>query len=1118
MTNPALKHLKGFQRAAVEHAFHRLYDAPDSTHRFLIADEVGLGKTLIARGIITKSIERLRRERVKRIDIVYICSNQQIAKQNMRRLDVTRDPISEDASRITLLPLTMGEVESRDLNFIALTPGTSLDLKSRLGIAKERLLLHAMTTSCWELPSTGALNVFQGNSGRESFRARAKRFREDYPISPSLERRFCDELCRSDSAAPPVEARLRDLCQRFARGREFIPEEDSRDRARLVSDLRTVLARTCIEAIEPDLVILDEFQRFRDLLDGSSDAGRLAAALFGYANGRESTRVLLLSATPYKPYTLSHERDEDDHYADFLRTVDFLDPDEDHRARFRAMLDDWRRSIFQLDAQSQGDVALATLRAAKAGVEGHLRRLMSRTERIAASSARGGMLREVRPEQLQLRVEDVLACARLQALADELESPQVLDYWKSAPFPLNFMEKYLLKNKLMERIGGRSKRAASRLVGLIESSRASLLDWTLLERYQALDPHCPAMRALLADLDRAGAYGILWVPPSMPYWRLGGSFVLPHACGFTKRLAFSAWNVVPKAIAAIASYEAERQLFRAAEDAPRNTATARKRRAPLLRFSKSEGRLAGMPVMTLVYASPSLARFGDVIPLAESGGDLWSVECAIENTSARLRPFLDEVVRAWSVKDAHDSRPDEAWYWAAPILLDIALEGAAAERYWEERDLAKRWISAEDEAEDDAGGAEAEERTGRAAGPGSAGTDDVAEGESDVGWRDHVSEVQALLRGELLLGAPPSDLTETIARIALGGPATCALRAFQRVLDVPQTGCDPAVRLAACRVGWAFRSYFNRPESMAAIRSGHAETPYWRRVIEYAIEGCLTAATDEWAHVLREAIGLLDPSARDGPERLSDAMVEAITTRIAWHDVDEVTVKDGAVLTEKRSMRAHFAMRFASERTEDQKQLSRESQVRAAFNSPFWPFVLASTSVGQEGLDFHQFCHAVVHWNLPPNPVDLEQREGRVHRYKNHAIRRNVARRHGSAAIRTPGSGGGAFDPWAAAFRMALCDAPVGDPGLTPYWIYDPPELACPVMVERHVAYLPLSRDEARLRMLKRSLAAYRLVFGQPRQDDLMEFLQGRFDEATLAAWAEEVRVDLAPSTTGLGR
>ena len=64
---------------------------------------------------------------------------------------------------------------------------------------------------------------------------------------------------------------------------------------------------------------------------------------------------------------------------------------------------------------------------------------------------------------------------------------------------------------------------------------------------------------------------------------------------------------------------------------------------------------------------------------------------------------------------------------------------------------------------------------------------------------------------------------------------------------------------------------------------------------------------------------------------------------------------------------------------------ARQPEVRQAFNSPFWPFVLASTSVGQEGMDFHWWCHAVFHWNTPANPVDFEQREGRVDRYRGHA-------------------------------------------------------------------------------------------------------------------------------------
>ena len=90
----------------------------------------------------------------------------------------------------------------------------------------------------------------------------------------------------------------------------------------------------------------------------------------------------------------------------------------------------------------------------------------------------------------------------------------------------------------------------------------------------------------------------------------------------------------------------------------------------------------------------------------------------------------------------------------------------------------------------------------------------------------------------------------------------------------------------------------------------------------------------------------------------------------------------------------------------------REGQVRAAFNSPFWPFVLASTSVGQEGLDFHLYSHAVVHWNLPANPVDLEQREGRVHRYKGHAVRTNVAAAYGARPEVVA-----ADDPWASDVR-----------------------------------------------------------------------------------------------------
>ena len=98
---------------------------------------------------------------------------------------------------------------------------------------------------------------------------------------------------------------------------------DWHERAELVGELRTLLAKSCVRALEADLIILDEFQRFRDLLDGDSAAAELAGHLFN----EEGARVLLLSATPYKMYTLSDEGDED-HYADFVRTARFLIGDD----------------------------------------------------------------------------------------------------------------------------------------------------------------------------------------------------------------------------------------------------------------------------------------------------------------------------------------------------------------------------------------------------------------------------------------------------------------------------------------------------------------------------------------------------------------------------------------------------------------------------------------------------------------------------------------------------------------------------------------------------------------------------------------------------------------------
>jgi hypothetical protein len=304
-------------------------------------------------------------------------------------------------------------------------------------------------------------------------------------------------------------------------------------------------------------------------------------------------------------------------------------------------------------------------------------------------------------------------------------------------------------------------------------------------------------------------------------------------------------------------------------------------------------------------------------------------------------------------------------------------------------------------------------------------------------------------------------------------------------------------------MAWAFRSLFNQPEAMALLRAGRGEIPYWQMALNYAAEGCLQAVLDEYAHLVRDLEGLIDKSAEETVSGVSDAMIEALTLRTSTAQVDELHLdaERKQELVSRRRMRNHFALRFATQETEEGGSGARIGHVRAAFNSPFWPFVLATTSVGQEGLDFHAYSHSVVHWNLPSNPVDLEQREGRVHRYKGHAVRKNIAATCGQDALAEPRG-----DVWERLFELAAARDGHDGQGLVPYWLY--PGAAA---IERHVPALPLSRETVQLDALKRSLAVYRMVFGQPRQDDLMAYLLDRLGEEPLRELAPKLQIDLGP-------
>lgn len=1070
--------LKEFQRATVEYAFRRMYTDPDPVHRFLVADEVGLGKTLVARGLIAKTIDHLREQGVKRIDVIYICSNAQIAQQNIQKLNVTGQEGFDLATRITLLPTQFKQLKQGEINFVSFTPGTSFDMGDRSGRKDERALLYWLLRYAWgsrRLRQPGVYRLLRGGAGEANWESYVNNYKFQKVgkgsdrIDEDIAGRFKANL--DLEAGRDRDAGRQTLQERFDHVAGRLRRTDRGDlghaRGELVAELRRILARSAIDAIEPDLIILDEFQRFRHLLDDPVDGDEtqaLAHQLFDYESPDGHARTLLLSATPYKMYTVAAESGHDDHYQDFVRTSEFLLGEG--VGDFRRELRDYRESVVDL-----GPEGLKVITKRRRAVEARLRRVMARTERLGSTSDRSGMLHQspLRPGEVTLA--DVRSYVAFDTVNRTLGTADGVEYWKSAPYPLSFMDGYDVKRKLRAAV---ETNAATDLAAALRGADG-LLDPGLLARYEALDPGNARLRGIADDMVESGAWQMLWVPASMPYYAPKGAWAKPALKHLTKRLIFSSWTVVPQAVASVLSYQAERHMMQSRDPKAKNTQEARRKLRSLLQFRRAEGRPGSMSTLALMYPSPALARLTDPLEIAAASHR----QGAAPTSDVVLRKARDRVHKELSplLREAPKDGPvDEDWYWAAPVLIERHLdpEGLAAFFARGDRVLAQVWATA-------------------------IGTQDPEDG---ANLTLHVGRMREIASQPPEFGRPPDDLEEVIALLGMAGPANVALRALSRGATAKADLPVLAIRDAACRVAWGFRSLFGLPEVMSLIRGrSGTERAYWLRVLGYCLGGNLQAVLDEYGHVLPEWLGLLQetPVARAG--RVAEGMVAALTIRAPLYGYDAITSEDDRVTLNPQRLRSRFALRFGVDSQEEEGAIQRSGQVRTAFNSPFWPFVLVTTSIGQEGLDFHQYCHAIVHWNLPTNPVDFEQREGRVHRYKGHAVRRNVATKHRREAL------GRSMDPWQSAFSAAARSRQAhGQKEIVPYWIYEGPH-----HIERYVPVLPLSREIEQLERLKRSLALYRMVFGQPRQEDLVAWLEERIPPEERESMMKAMRVDLAP-------
>jgi len=1073
---------KPFQDATVAHVLNALR-AHGGSRRFLVADEVGLGKTRVAQGLM-ESLSREPRE-AKPVRVFYMCSSLSIAAQNRDTLlkvivdQAERKNASIRADRLDMLPSAPVN-GTAPFYLYTLTPTTTGG--EGTGRVDERVVIgKALQAVCEPLARRWAfLNRLCAPASNRTWQARWDTIQiRDRGVLERFRPRACAALGLADHAweetlADAVESGLKEKPRATVEG------------------MRRAMTLAVLEQLQPDLVIFDEFQRFFEMLppaegettdedDGDRwrEAHEIMRTIVGARLPRERRpAVLMLSATPYRLF--ARMRDGQQHHEEFYQLAEFLF--DDGGREVQALRQDFTRYRRHLVSDAPGSEDVLVTRDS---IERRLLRVMCRSERagLLADEPTGEAVTSDRPElPVHLEIDDVRAFRHLNEAARHIDFG-VEPYWSSIPYPLQAMDRgYKLRQK-------------AEPPRLRADDGGIRLAFKGVRRYARLHHPHPRLRGLL-EVCPPELLALPWLPSSRPWWELGPPFRAAAAGGSaSKALLFSRFRAVPRIVAAVLSYEAERLAFDAVLGSKRSAYDyfARSRSSPARELAASPVRgkrpaglrrqpspsfglsAKGRPgenrrTLLMFLPAPALAALGNPLLLEQIGSGRMTKEGALADVRARISSALGVTPESPTTTGTASG----AWRWVATLERGASTWGAfqSALRTWESGV--------------------------RASHPGAA-----------QACRDFLAAPPPSSAAQ----PSPVELDE-LAELALLGPGNVLLRAVQRVFGAgagaagARDGEDPAVRRLGRLLSIAIhslRTYLDAPEWHRFLRVDEGTVTSKRvgypEVVRQAIwNGNLEATLDEYLVTL-QGLGAVEPDDAEESAAL-DALERALAIRDALVRIHRL----GTRASDSVGMRCHAAMPFGLSASEvvDTTGALRGDTLRVAFNSPFRPMVLATTSIGQEGLDFHVYCRHVVHWDLPGNPIDLEQREGRVSRYGSLAVRSVLA-----AQIRELPRD---RSPWHA--LSAKLEERAG--GLTPWWCV--PGAA----IQRSVFVPSFSSQAEDLADLEKALALYRLTLGQSDQEHLLRALERRVDgekdgdaRNAVREWLRTAAVLLSPGGRG---
>ena len=1108
--------LKDFQRATVERIDY-LYR--HGQNRILVSDEVGLGKTLVARGTIAKFAKLRRDEGDNLVKVVYICSNATIAEQNLDKLRIVNElrPENTHSSRLSMQHLNIFNQENdqnvlnRYIQLIPLTPETSFKVSNSQGTMNERALMLAIlrrlpTFRQWQKQLNEifrfGVHYWEGSKNYYENQVNLCNEKSNGDYLEYMTKEVSKQLSEIRFGEKSLLLSLKDLCRKIKK--EGLVKREAKP---FIVRLRIMFADISLNKLEPDLIIMDEFQRFKYLLssDRNSEMDRLVNKFFN----SEDMRILMLSATPYKMYSTLDEIDEDQidaHYSEFFNVMDFLNVCKRERIKFKEIWNNYSIELKEFDNNKDSFIL------AKTKAENAMFKSICRTERITESEVVDIVDDSDAKSSLNVSKDDILSFIEAQKLLDEigLNNNVPIDYIKSSPYLMSFMKNYQLKRRIERHFKNNTK-------DIPKMKKSTFwLNENNINNYREISPNNARLNDLMNHVLKDNAEKLLWVPPAQPYYSCEGVF--EGIEDFSKTLIFSSWEMVPRMISSMVSYEVERKTIGQLENKNHDIKYFAKNRypSPRLNFNLNEDKPAQMSLFSLIYPSLFLIDIYNPIDCLNRKLSLKEIEYEIKS---KIMEELDKI------PSNENSREDSRWYYLAPLLFDNHYS----------QDYINNWFEGINQF--------------------------INEGIFyQKGFLKHFellkNQFNECTSNHIELGRKPDDLVEVLCDLTIASPAICIYRAYKKEAVVKKLTLDVLFKeglidnslaekgltiddfidrnliekklakkflsknylvkkglidkdLAekgisrkdlykkesivhfsgfATQVARRFLNRMNTPESIAVIDlifKQDSEDAYWKNLLKYSKQGNLQAMLDEYVHLLSNG---LDENNEDRIPIINHKLLSSMEIRAASYDFD--TYKSFSSRMKGRnnsspSLRTHFAVAFTKGKS-DERDTNRKKTVRDAFNSPFRPFVLASTSIGQEGLDFHNYCRRIVHWNLPSNPIDLEQREGRINRFECLAIRQNVARRYGDGNFESD-------DIWQELFEEASKREKVGGcSDLIPYWgLKDSNDM---VKIERIVPMFPFSKDELRYDRLIKILSLYRLTLGQSRQEQILENIFNNWD------------------------